>query len=65
MEHGNLFSLIAKKDNNVSWENYGKDIALQITLGLNHLHSNKVVHIDIKSLNVLVGRGYAAKISDV
>jgi serine/threonine protein kinase len=65
MEHGDLFSLIAKKDNNISWENYGKDIALQIALGLNHLHSNKVIHRDIKSLNVLIGRGYVAKISDV
>lgn len=65
MEHGDLFSLIANKDDNAAWEKCGRDIALQIALGLNHLHSNKIIHRDMKSLNVLIGRGYVAKIADV
>lgn len=46
-------------------KNYEKDMALRSALGLNHLHLNKVILRDIKSLNVLIGREYVAKISDV
>lgn len=65
MEHGDLFGLISKHDQNILWNNHGKDIALQVATGLTHLHKNNIIHRDIKSLNVLIGRGYVAKISDV
>lgn len=65
MEHGDLYGLIANKDPNIAWDNYGKEIALHTALGLNHLHSHNIVHRDMKSLNVLIGRGYVAKIADV
>lgn len=43
----------------------GKRIALDIARGLHFLHTRRIVHLDLKSSNVLLGRNYAAKIADV
>ncbi|KAK9812676.1 hypothetical protein WJX72_001681 [[Myrmecia] bisecta] len=40
-------------------------ISLDIARGLHFLHSHKIVHFDLKSANILLGRDYTAKIADV
>lgn len=41
-----------------------KRIALEVALGLAYLHSHRIVHRDLKSLNVLLDKHLKAKISD-
>lgn len=43
----------------------GKTIALDIALGLRYLHKHDIVHLDLKSPNVLLNSSGQAKISDV
>lgn len=43
----------------------GRKIALDVAMGLAFLHSHNVVHLDIKSGNILLARNLTAKISDV
>ncbi|KAL4419259.1 hypothetical protein ABPG77_001197 [Micractinium sp. CCAP 211/92] len=43
----------------------GKRAACDIARGLHYLHSHKIVHLDIKSSNILLARDGACKIADV
>lgn len=43
----------------------GRRIALDVARGLHFLHSNKIVHFDLKSANILLARDNTAKIADV
>ena len=43
----------------------GKRIALDIACGLNFLHTHRIVHMDVKSPNVLLGQNSTAKLADV
>ena len=43
----------------------GMSIALDIAEGLSYLHSGGVVHLDLKSPNVLLTADHTAKIADV
>jgi serine/threonine protein kinase len=43
----------------------GAQVALNVASGLHFLHSNRVVHMDIKSPNILLARNGHAKIADV
>ena len=43
----------------------GKGIALDVARGLFSLHSRRIVHLDVKSPNVLLTQEYLAKLSDV
>ena len=40
-------------------------MALHIARGLHHMHSRKVMHLDLKSANILLARDGTAKIADV
>ena len=40
-------------------------IALDVARGLHFLHSRRVVHLDLKSANVLLARDWTAKVADV
>jgi len=80
MKYGNLWRLIEKKETFVQWENYGLSISIDIAAGLTYLHETEVIHRfrnnatekegiyffsrDIKSPNILIGRGMIAKITD-
>lgn len=43
----------------------GKRIAVDIAEGLAYLHANSVLHLDLKSPNILLMSDYTAKIADV
>lgn len=43
----------------------GQIIALDIAHGLRYLHEAKILHLDMKSPNVLISEDFTAKISDV
>ena len=43
----------------------GKDVALDVAQGLHYLHSNSIIHFDIKAANILLTNGSTAKIADV
>lgn len=43
----------------------GRGIALDVARGLAYLHSNSVLHLDIKSPNILLTHNYTAKVADV
>ena len=43
----------------------GRGIALDVAYGLRYLHKQKILHLDLKSPNVLLSEDFTAKISDV
>ncbi|KAK9812471.1 hypothetical protein WJX73_002627 [Symbiochloris irregularis] len=49
----------------LGWYNRGEQVALDILHGLHYLHSNNVVHLDMKSANILLAHDKTAKIADV
>ncbi|KAK9845241.1 hypothetical protein WJX81_000902 [Elliptochloris bilobata] len=66
---GNLFRNIhhpsASEKDVLQWYNRGRKVAIDVARGLVYLHGRKILHCDIKSGNILLGRGGVAKIADV
>eukprot|EP00798_Chlamydomonas_sp_ICE-L_P022983 gene22983-30171_t len=62
--NGNLHDFIKKQpdelDEDLIWK-----LFLQILLGLNHMHSKKILHRDIKTLNVFLDDGVNVKLGDM
>lgn len=48
-----------------AWWTRGAKVMLDVARGLHFLHSHKIIHLDIKSANVLLTRDGTAKIADV
>lgn len=67
MEGGDLMDAIAlDRKNMLRWSRKGSLLALDIAKGLVHLHTHKVIHMDLKSKNILLDRDHTvAKITDV
>lgn len=69
MEAGSLFQALKWRDQEgrrvFGWYARGKRSACDIARGLHYLHSHKIVHLDIKSSNILLARDGACKIADV
>ncbi|XP_044268988.1 mitogen-activated protein kinase kinase kinase 13-A isoform X2 [Tribolium madens] len=61
--YGPLFNLL-KNQKNVVTINRVVSWAKQITSGMHYLHSQKIIHRDLKSPNVLIGEEEVIKISD-
>ncbi|KAL0019977.1 hypothetical protein WJX79_004684 [Trebouxia sp. C0005] len=67
MEGGDLMDAIAAdRKNLLRWSRKGSLLALDIAKGLVHLHASQVIHMDLKSKNILLNRDHTvAKITDV
>mmetsp|Transcript_18116 Transcript_18116/g.54546 ORF Transcript_18116/g.54546 Transcript_18116/m.54546 type:complete len:1319 (+) Transcript_18116:310-4266(+) len=63
MDGGDLFKAISRKQ--VTWAMRGKSIAIDVLRGLHFLHSKRIVHMDLKSPNILLSRHGVAKLADV
>ena len=65
MERGSLFDVIHKTPEELTWPRRLK-IAIDGAAGLEYLHSlnPKVVHRDVKSMNVMIGENFNARIGD-
>ena len=65
MPNGDLFTAIGRDPHRFAWNALGKGIAMDVARGLSFLHSQNIVHFDLKSANVLLDRKYRAKLADV
>ena len=67
MAGGDLFHAMQsdQRKSDFNWYNKGRRIALDVARGLVFLHSQKIVHFDLKSPNILLARDLTAKIADV
>ena len=64
MEYGNLKSFIENAINNNCSELLCSYFIHQCLLGLNYMHSQLIVHRDIKLENILINKSYHIKIAD-
>eukprot|EP00884_Botryococcus_braunii_P019705 jgi/Botrbrau1/6418/Bobra.49_1s0034.1 len=64
MPGGDLRSFL-KRQQIWRWSPMAAELALDIARGLAYLHSQRVIHLDLKSGNVLLTSGGKAKIADV
>jgi len=62
MANGSLFSVLHSQ-NPLDWPKRF-NIAIDIAKGLSFLHHEKILHRDVKSLNVLLDKQYQAKLTD-
>ena len=63
MAKGSLADYLVKEKKQLTWERKLK-LALKTARGLAFLHEKEIIHRDMKSLNVLVGKNNEVKISD-
>jgi serine/threonine protein kinase len=52
MPAGDLWNALRKGQ--VSWSRCGRQIAMDVASGLSYLHSRRVIHLDLKSSNILL-----------
>jgi WD40 repeat protein len=58
-----LYAVLHDSDKNLDW-NLRLQIAKDVMAGICHLHGNKILHRDVKSLNILLDKDMRAKLSD-
>ena len=64
MPKGSLYKILHDQSEELTWNPLRWTIALNIAQGLSYLHSQKIIHRDLKSLNILLNENYQAKICD-
>ncbi|KAJ3322751.1 hypothetical protein HDV06_002802 [Boothiomyces sp. JEL0866] len=62
MEKGSLFNLL-KSNEDITWARRF-NFAIDIASGMAYLHKNKILHCDLKSMNILMDRHGTCKIGD-
>jgi mitogen-activated protein kinase kinase kinase 9 len=62
-QRGSLWNILHDNAYKISWE-FRKKIALDMAKGVYYLHTNKILHRDLKSLNILLDVAYTAKLAD-
>jgi len=63
LEGGSLFDHLHKKSKKFD-DNQIIDISLDIALGMNYLHGQKILHCDLKSSNILLDERFNVKLGD-
>ena len=64
LSKGSLYHVLHDDKETLPWNPIRWSIALDVGKGLMYLHNQKIIHRDLKSLNVLLDPQYQAKISD-
>ncbi len=64
MTKGSLYQVLHDEKEALPWNSIRWKIAIDVGKGLSYLHGQKIIHRDLKSLNVLLDDQYHAKISD-
>ncbi|KAL0050250.1 hypothetical protein WJX82_007222 [Trebouxia sp. C0006] len=65
LQQGSLYNALERSKKRCLWYRRGASIALDIAIGLHYLHSHNIMHLDVKSPNILLAADYTAKIVDV
>lgn len=61
---GSLYQILHDSKETLPWNPIRWNLAIDVGKGLAYLHSQNIVHRDLKSLNVLLDNQYRAKIAD-
>ena len=66
-DEGDLNNYILKKkqENKLIEENLIWNIFIKITIGLGHIHKMKILHRDLKTMNIFLKSGFQVKIGDL
>lgn len=68
LPRGDLYRLLGRDfDRQYAWWRRGRGVALDIARGVLYMHTRAppIIHLDLKSANVLLARDFTAKIADV
>jgi hypothetical protein len=68
LPRGDLYRLLGRDfDRQYAWWRRGRGVALDIARGVVYMHTRSppIIHLDIKSANVLLARDFTAKVADV
>ncbi|KAK9833197.1 hypothetical protein WJX74_009814 [Apatococcus lobatus] len=66
LPNGNLWDAIRGDANRqLGWYGRGRRIALDVAAGMAYLHSKRIVHLDLKTPNILLGEHLTARVADI